>query len=203
MTITTELEFGDVQTITPYNSSDADAVFDAVWRLNPDARIEQTSEGEIIIMPPAGGESGHQSGEAFLQLASWTKADGTGVAFDSSTTFRLPNHAKRSLDASWVNKERIRSLPKAVRKEFPPFAPDFAIEVKSQSDRRRPLHEKCQEYIANGTSEAWLIDPEKRTVHVYSAAGGVSEFKDCLSVTGRYLPSFTMDLGPIWQGLDV
>ncbi|MDQ2712035.1 MAG: Uma2 family endonuclease [Acidobacteriota bacterium] len=101
-----------------------------------------------------------------------------------------------------MNKERIRSLPKAVRKEFPPFSPDFAVEVKSQSDRRRQ-HEKCREYIANGTLEVWLIDPEKQTVHVYSADGGVTEFKDCLSVTSRYLPSFTMDLRPLWQGLDI
>ncbi|MDQ2712036.1 MAG: Uma2 family endonuclease, partial [Acidobacteriota bacterium] len=71
-----------------YNSSDADAVFEEVWRLNPDAQIEQTSGGEIIITSTAGGESGHRSGEALAQLGNWAEGDGTGVAFDSSTTFQ-------------------------------------------------------------------------------------------------------------------
>ncbi len=112
MTVKTELELGDVQTITPNDSADTDALFKRIWRLNPDARIEQTALGEIIIMPPAGGESGNQSGEAYAQLHNWARQDGTGITFDSSTTFRLPNGAKRSPDASWVRSERIRALSK-------------------------------------------------------------------------------------------
>lgn len=135
MTVKTELELGDVQTITPNDSADPDALFHQIWRMNPDARIEQTAQGEIIIMPPAGGESGNQSGEAYAQLRNWAKQDGTGKTFDSSTTLRLPSGAKRSPDASWVRTERIRSLSKRARKEFLPFAPDFTIEVKSPSDR--------------------------------------------------------------------
>ncbi len=203
MTITTELVLGDVQTITPNDSADTDALFNRIWRLNPDARIEQTGQGEIIIMPPAGGESGNQSGEAYAQLHAWARQDGTGMTFDSSTTFRLPNGAKRSPDASWVSKERIRSLSKRARKEFLPFAPDFTIEVKSHSDRWKQQHEKCLEYMANGTSEAWLIDPAERTVRLYTADGHVTELKDCDSVQSNYLPSFTMDLRPIWEGLDI
>jgi len=35
MTVTTELESGDVQTITPSDpADDADAIFDQVWRMN-------------------------------------------------------------------------------------------------------------------------------------------------------------------------
>ncbi len=203
MTITTELELGDVQTITPNDSADTDALFNQIWRLNPDARIEQTAQGEIIIMPPADGESGNQSGEAYAQLRNWARQDGTGKTLDSSTTFRLPNGAKRSPDASWAKVERIKTLSKRERKEFLPFAPDFTIEVKSQSDRWKQQNEKCLEYLANGTSEAWLIDPAKRTVHLYTAGGQVTEFKDCDSVQSNYVPSFTMDLRPIWEGLDI
>ncbi len=203
MTVTTELELGDVQTVTPSDPADADALFDRIWRLNPDARIEQTAQGEIIIMPPAGGESGNQSGEAFAQLYNWARQDGTGKTFDSSTTFRLPDGAKRSPDASWVRSERIRALSKRARKEFLPFAPDFTIEVKSQSDRWKQQHEKCLEYVANGTSEAWLIDPAKRTVHRYTAGGSFTECKECDSLQNSYLPSFNIDLRPVWEGLDI
>ncbi len=203
MTVTTELEWGDVQVFRPNDPADADAAFERVWEMNPDAAIEQTAEGDILIMPPAGGESGNQSEEACWQLGAWARRDGTGKVFDSSTTFRLPNGAKRSPDAAWVSKERIRALPRETRKEFLPFAPEFAVEVRSPSDRRKQQREKCLEYVANGTLEAWLIDPKKRSVDLFLTDGSVIELSNAESVTSRHWPSFTMDLRPIWEGLDI
>jgi hypothetical protein len=57
---------------------------------NRDLRIERSAKGEIIVMSPAGGYSGFRSGKVFSQLEVWASKDGTGVAFDSSTGFRLP-----------------------------------------------------------------------------------------------------------------
>ncbi len=202
MTVITELELGDVQTITPATPSDAESIFEEVCRLNPDARIEQTAEGEITIMAPTGGESGHQSSQVLVQLILWAATNATGVTFDSSTLFRLPNGARRMPDAAWIRKERIRALPMAVRKEFLPLTPDFCIEVMSPSDRKPKLHEKCLEYVANGAAETWLIDPKQRTVAIYTA-DEVAEFRNCDFVTSKSLPSFTIDLRPIWRGLDI
>ena len=42
------------------------------------------------------------------------------------------------------------------------LCPAFLIELKSESDRLRPLRNKMQEYIENGAELGWLIDPEKR-----------------------------------------
>ena len=110
MTVVTELHSGDRQVLTVYDPSDRDSVFEQVCRLNPEARIEQTAEGEIIIMAPTGGESGYSSGETFGQLRDWAKRDGTGRAFDSSTGFILQDGAKLSPDAAWVRLEKIRAF---------------------------------------------------------------------------------------------
>ena len=75
-------------------------------RLNEDWRIERTAEGDLIVMPPAGGETGHWNAGLTALLWLWAEADGTGLAFDSSTGFILPNGAKRSPDASWVLRSR-------------------------------------------------------------------------------------------------
>ncbi len=155
-------------------------------------------------MPPAGGESGFQSGEVIRQLGNWAIRDGSGRAFDSSAGFRLPNGAKRSPDASWVRNEKILAISKGMRKALLPFAPDFVIEVMSPSDRRKDQEKKCEEYVANGTTEAWLIEPESKTVSVYSA--GEQECKSlagCESLTSQSLRSFTLDLKLVWQGLDI
>jgi Uma2 family endonuclease len=204
MTITTQLDTGDRQILTLHQLADPDRAFEEVCRLNPEARIEQTSEGEIVIMPPAGGESGFQSGEVFWQLNNWAKRDGTGRAFDSSTGFRLPNGAKRSPDACWVRNEKIRAITRESRKTLLPFGPDFAIEVMSPSDRREDQVRKCEEYVTNGTAEAWLIEPESKTVTIYIAGEQeCKRFSGPESLASHLLPSFTLDLNPVWQGLDI
>ncbi|HLH04351.1 MAG TPA: Uma2 family endonuclease [Bryobacteraceae bacterium] len=204
MTVVTELQAGDRQVLSLFDPANREAAFEQVCRLNPDARIEQNAEGEIIVMAPAGGESGYQSGESYRQLANWSIQNGMGRAFDASTGFILPNGAKRSPDAAWVHLDRIRALPMEVRRRLAPLAPDFAIEVMSPSDRLADTQAKCREYIANGTTEAWLIDPERRTVWVYSKSQPEGrEIPNLDSISSDSLAGFTLDLRPIWQGLDV
>lgn len=62
-------------------------------QINRDWQIERTAEGDILIMPPEGGETGARSADLTAQLAVWAKKDGSGVAFGSSTGFILPNGA--------------------------------------------------------------------------------------------------------------
>lgn len=66
----------------------------------------RTATGELLIMPPTGSETGGRNFNLNGQLFVWTERDGTGIGFDSSTGFTLPNGAKRSPDAAWVNLER-------------------------------------------------------------------------------------------------
>lgn len=93
---------------------------------NRDLRIEQTAEGDILIMPPTGGETGDRNSELNLQLRLWAKQDGAGVAFDSSTGFILPNGAKRSPDASWV--ARLGWLIDPVERQVHLYRPGSPVE---------------------------------------------------------------------------
>ncbi len=77
-----------------------DDQFFAFCQQNPEMRIEQTAEGDWIIMVPAGGKTGSRNNEIARQLGNWAKQDATGIAFDSSTGFVLPGGAKRSPDAA-------------------------------------------------------------------------------------------------------
>jgi Uma2 family endonuclease len=102
--------------------------------LNPDLRFELTSKGELVVMPPAGGESSNRNAEITMQLRLWSKRDGTGVAFDSSGGFILPNGAVRSPVASWVSGPRLEALTVAQREKYLPLCPDFVAELRSPSD---------------------------------------------------------------------
>ena len=83
-----------------------DEQFFQLCQNNRELRFERNTNGELIIMPPTGGETGNKNARITQQVMNWTDVDGTGIAFDSSTCFKLPNGADRSPDASWVKLER-------------------------------------------------------------------------------------------------
>ena len=91
-------------------------------QLNRDWRLELTSEGDLIIMPPTGGETGRRNFTLTMLFGIWAEADGAGIGFDSSTGFTLPNGAKRSPDLAWVKRSRWEALTEEEREEFPPLS---------------------------------------------------------------------------------
>lgn len=167
--------------------------------LNRDLRLERTAEGELIVMPPTGTQTGDRCSELNMQLRMWAKRDGTGVAFGSSTGFTLPNGAIRSPDASWVKKDRLEEFSDEQRKKFAPLCPDFVIELRSPSDRLFVVQEKMREYMENGARLGWLVDPEQKKVHVYRPGKDVRELKEPEKTSGSpVLPGFELDLREIW-----
>ncbi|HEX7174670.1 MAG TPA: Uma2 family endonuclease [Pyrinomonadaceae bacterium] len=167
---------------------------------NKDLRIELTSAGDLIIMPPTGGKTGIRNFELIGYFWAWTNKDGTGRGFDSSTVFSLPNGAKRSPDLSWVKKERWESLTEKEREKFSPICPDFVVELRSPSDSLRHLQQKMEEYIANGAQLGWLIDPFERKVHVYRPQANVEVLDDPETVPGEpLLPGFTLDVRALFE----
>jgi Uma2 family endonuclease len=163
-------------------------------------RIERSAEGEIILMPPAGGESGNRNFWLTARFAAWVEQDGTGEGFDSSTGFRLPNGATRSPDVAWAKRERLTALAPRETERFIPLCPDFVVELRSPSDRLTTLKKKLREYIANGASLGWLLDPVSRRVFVYRPNRPVEELEDPATLSGdRELPGFTLDVQAIFQ----
>lgn len=172
--------------------------FEDVVAMNPELRIEQTANGEVVFLSPTGGESGFRNAEIITQVTLWAKSHG-GYAFDSSTLFCFPNGAKRSPDASWISAERWQTLPADQRKAYPPLSPDFVIELRSESDRLVDLQEKMEEYIKNGVRLGWLIDPLLKQVHIYKPGESPEVRHAPESLTEETcLPGFLLDLRQIW-----
>jgi len=168
-------------------------------RRHPDYRMERTAEGDLIVMPPTGGETGRQNFALTVAFGDWVERDGSGVGFDSSTGFHLPNGADRSPDLAWVRRERWEALAPEQRKSFPPLCPDFVLELRSENDSLDALRAKMLEYIENGTRLGWLIDPQERIIFVYRPGSSVSTLRNPESVAGDpELPGFSLDMRRIW-----
>ena len=170
-----------------------------VCRDNPELRLELTSNGGLIVMPPAGSKTGLRNFNLTGQFAKWVEQDGTGVGFDSSTGFTLPNKAVRSPDVSWVRREKWNALSPEAQERFAPLCPDFVIELRSSSDTPKSLQAKMHEYLENGLQLGWLIDPLQRRVYVYRPGEEVEVLMDPATVSADpFLPGFELHLAELW-----
>ncbi|MFM6011233.1 MAG: Uma2 family endonuclease [Dolichospermum sp.] len=176
-----------------------DEQFFELCQNNRDLRFERNANGDLIIMPPTGGETGNKNARITQQVMNWTDVDGTGIAFDSSTCFKLPNGADRSPDASWIQLERWNALSDEEKEKFPPICPDFVIELLSPSDSLKTTQEKMQEYIDNGVRLGLLINRKSRQVEIYRPGKEVEVLDSPATVSGEdVLKGFVLNLGMIW-----
>jgi len=163
--------------------------------VNQDLAMERSPKGELIIMPPVGGESGRKEADYIIDLGIWNRQTGLGVVFSSSTVFKLPNGGDRSPDVAWVKLERWNGLTKEQQTKFPPICPDFVIELRSESDRLKPLQEKMQEYLDSGLQLGWLVNPQGKTVEIYQPGKEVEVVKLPATVSGEnVLPGFVLNI---------
>lgn len=162
-------------------------------------QLELTQTGELIIMPPTGGESGIRNSDLTTELNLWNRKTKLGKVFDSSTEFKLPSGAYRCPDAAWVKLERWEALTKDEKRRFPPICPDFAVELRSESDALDKLRTKMWEYQENGAGLGWLIDPHTPLVEIYRPGQDVEvvnfSFDNPPQLSGEdVLPGFVLDL---------
>jgi Uma2 family endonuclease len=168
-------------------------------QINRDYRIERNSQGDLEIMSPTGSETGNRNFNLIVQLGIWVEKDGTGIGFDSSTGFKLPNGANRSPDAAWIKLERWNQLSAVEKSQFAPICPDFVVEIRSASDALSPLQAKMQEYIDNGAALGWLIDRQNRQVYIYRNQQEVEQLDNPSLVQGEgLLNGFSLNMTKIW-----
>ena len=177
-----------------------DREFFEFCQLNRDLRIERTSEGDVMVMPPTGSKTGSRNFSLAVQFGAWVEKDGTGKGFDSSSGFKLPNRATRSPDLSWIRNERWEALSQNEQEVFAPICPDFVVELRSPSDRINYVQAKLREYIDNGAQLGWLIDPIEEKVYIYRPHVEVESLDRPLTVSGEpLLRGFVLDLEPLWS----
>ena len=166
---------------------------------NPDLRFERNANGDLLIMSPTGGETGNRNIEIAYQLQAWSRQNKSGLAFDSSTGFKLPNGANRSPDASWIPLNKWNALTRKPQQKLIPLCPDFVIELLSPSDKLVDTQTKMEEYIDNGTLLGWLINRRHKQVEIYRPGQTVEILDSPQSLSGeKVLPGFLLSLETIY-----
>lgn len=177
----------------------SDEEFLAFCRANEPYQFELDAKGEIIVMTAIGAVGGNLEGYIFRELDFWVERSGQGFAFNASVGFRLPDKSLRMPDAAWVTLDRWQSLTKSQQRKFPHFCPDFVVELRSPSDRAKPLEEKMSIWMSNGAQLAWLIDPIRKLAIIYRPGQRPETLRkpDVLEGEGP-IPGFRLEMGRFW-----
>jgi Uma2 family endonuclease len=180
--------------------------FEQVCQANPQAVLELTADGLLIVMTPTGGETGSRNSRLLIQLGlALTRGQPSLRIFDSSTGFLLPDGSVLSPDASLVREDRWQALSPEQRRRFPPLCPDLVVELVSPSDAGprgiTALRRKMDLYQANGVRLGWLLLPQERAVEIWRAGqqGMAQRLENANRLDGSELAEgLALDLEDIW-----
>ncbi len=125
-----------------------------------------------------------------------------GLVVGADGALRLWPGLVRIPDVSFISWDQLpnRKIPK---KPIPDLYPDLAVEVLSRKNTKAEIERKLHEYFRSGTRLAWVVDPRKRTVAVYTAPDQSRLVTSRESLDGgEVLPGLTLPLGELFANLE-
>jgi Uma2 family endonuclease len=126
-----------------------------------------------------------------------------GMVTAPDGTVRLWTGRVRIPDLAFFSWDQLpgRSMPKD---PIPTLAPDLAIEILSRTNTRAEMRLKRQDYFRTGVRLVWEIDPEDRTVTIYTSAETPERVLIEADVLNGdpVLPGFTLPLRDLFAELD-
>ena len=195
--------------LLPHNLRLTPEQFERRCATNPEAVLELTAEGRLIVMTPTGRRPGDATAALPLPTGGLGNAAPRLVVFDSSTGFLLPDGSVRSPDASLLRLKRWQALTAEQRRGFAPLCPDLVVELASPTDEGprsvSALRRKMVSYQANGARLGWLLLPEQRAVEIWPAQGEGSEsaplrLEEAEGLEGGpEFPGLRLELAEIWN----
>ena len=156
--------------------------------------------GKVVELPGTGYPHATIVKALFLMLNAFVTTHDLGEAYPDGLAYivaRAPDSV-RIPDVSFIGKVRV---PENGFPGYVPFAPDFAVEVVSPSDRAGDIHTKVYEYLRAGTRMVWVVWPESHSVSVYTELGASREYdaEDELDGT-TVLPGFRVPVLQLFAG---
>jgi len=125
-----------------------------------------------------------------------------GIVTGADGTMQITADLVRIPDVAFTNWDRIpgRRQPTS---PVPRLAPNLAVEVLSRSNSPDEMAVKRQDYFAAGVEVVWEIDPQQRTVVVYTSPVVATTLGPADTLDGGpVLPGFTLPLSKLFAELD-
>lgn len=151
--------------------------------------------GVLVEKMPTGDMHGDSTVLTAYFLTQYTFESGNGVTRTGEPGFRLETDPDtvRAPDVAWIASGRIAEGTQG----YPQLAPDLAVEVKSPSNSNAEMGEKASMWLAYGSQQVWILNPENTTVIVRRPnVEPVTLGEDDVLDGGELLPGFST---PVWR----
>jgi len=117
-----------------------------------------------------------------------------GIALPGDGLLRLLPGRVRAPDVSFISWKRMPNQELG-REAIASLAPDLAVEVLSPSNTEAEIGQKIQEYFGAGGKLVWIVDPNARTVRVYTSPRRSVLLTEDDTLDGRkVLPGFSLSV---------
>lgn len=141
---------------------------------------------------------------AFIEiLRGFVRSQNLGLVTAPDGMMRLAAGLVRIPDVAFIAWDRFpyRRVP---TEPIPDVAPDLAVEVLSPGNTPGEMARKRQDYFAAGTRLVWQVEPNKRTVEVFTAPDQSTVLYEADTLEGgTVLPGFTLPLQELFSELDL
>lgn len=151
----------------------------------------------VLVEKPMGSYESLLAATLIQFMAPYLKENPVGVVLGADGMLRLMPGKVRLPDAAVLKWEQFPNR-RAPKDRVWSLTPDLAVEVLSDSNTKREIETKLDEYFAKGTQVVWIIDPERRVANIYSSRTVASTIdENGLLDGGSVLPGFTLRLGEL------
>lgn len=157
--------------------------------------------GELVSMPPTGGQHGVSSAAVAHLLRAYVLSNGlSGIVFGAETGFwlhRSPDTV-RAPDAAYLPASRFPDGE--VPAGFIEGAPELVVEVVSPGDTASEVQAKTEAWLEAGAGLVWVLYPQTRSVTVFKSRSEIRVLSAADTLTGEpVLPGFSVAVADLFR----
>jgi len=167
----------------------------------PRKRICELIDG-VLVEKAMGYRESVLAGVFIELLNAWVRPRNLGLVSTPDCTIRLWAGRVRIPDVAFTSWDRMPGR-KRPPKPIPDLSPDLAVEVLSLSNTRREMQLKLADYFTANVRLVWIVDPQTRTVKVYTSQSEMTLLSENDTLDGGdVLPGFSILMAELFGELD-
>ena len=170
---------------------------------NTEGRIYELVDG-VLLEKEMGFQESMIAMKLGRMLGNFLDGKHLGVVAGADGMMKLAPGLVRIPDVSFVRKAQFPGA-RVANTPVPRLYPDLAVEVLSPSNTNEEMDEKLRDYFAGGTTLAWVVEPDTRSVLVLTGSDRTAGTRLTVADTldgGTVLPGFRMSVATLFAELD-
>lgn len=173
-------------------------VKDMLQKVERKEALVELVHGTLVEKPMRARESLIAVYLRYMLLKFFEEFEEIGICYGPDATIRFMPGIVRLPDVSFTRWERL-PVEEIPQEAVPAIVPNLVVEILSKSNTVAEMERKRQEYFKAGVEQVWMIDPETRTVNVYTSVKKMKRHSSGDTFSGgTVIPGFTLPVSELF-----